>query len=758
MTNTLNAVIPSKFLSLNKKWKEVVFALSGFGPNLLMIIMGARFMSAFLPTALMAALPSVQNLWSVAFDGTHAVVIVFSALFIPLSIIAKAFDGLIDIPFANLTDSFKSKWGKRRPMIAICFIPMVLSYVLSWIPLYNGAGYAPGDFMPEYQQIWNTLWLTLWSLIFFASYTMSLIAFYGSLSTVCANEEQRTRVSTYKSIFDTIGYAIGYALFPVIAGFLVTDTIRINHVILFLVPLMLTMLIPIFIIKEGKAFEDKMARAGVKFVPLEEEKPVKLLESIKTTFRNKPYLKWILVNCCSFFGLQMFLLAMGELIPGLMGLNQPWHQTLLNTFAFAPVPLMLFLYRKVIRKKGIRFAYQTSMITFAISILSFVLGSQFVWGSGDDTVFIRMLIGIVGGVIGSWAIGSFFMVPYLIPSQIAAAEIKLTGKNNSSMYFAGQAAATSVVGAIAGYGVYQVIKGLYLDPNWQNMIMVQEGSLPNIGDIPLGVFLVPFIVSLFCLLGFAFAFLMPKRYNIETIAKALKLEHKVPQHERGYIQEDDVDSQGLVGNIMLWFLSVGLFEIFWRYNLMKKYYRPESRSKAEFWVIYLISLLIPVVIYGIITNKMVKSIGLALEEIDYSIIDDGKKGLKKLSDRRQKYKNILAFVFATIGLSVVSNTLLQSDLGKISKYRIAKRDLEIASDNANVTIITDASDIVVDSRTLTKEEKNYIKVYDHLNKLEQRYRDKNEGEKMHEIVWLRHRLNVEFHEKTGNHFDISLLK
>ena len=41
-----------KYVTLNKKWKEILFAASGFGPNLLMILMGAYFTDAVNPAAL----------------------------------------------------------------------------------------------------------------------------------------------------------------------------------------------------------------------------------------------------------------------------------------------------------------------------------------------------------------------------------------------------------------------------------------------------------------------------------------------------------------------------------------------------------------------------------------------------------------------------------------------------------------------------------------------------------------------------------
>lgn len=40
--------------SLDRKWKELLYAFSGFGPNFMMVVMGAYFTDAINPAALSA--------------------------------------------------------------------------------------------------------------------------------------------------------------------------------------------------------------------------------------------------------------------------------------------------------------------------------------------------------------------------------------------------------------------------------------------------------------------------------------------------------------------------------------------------------------------------------------------------------------------------------------------------------------------------------------------------------------------------------
>ena len=513
--------------SLDKKWKEFLYACSGFGPNFLMVLMGAYFTNAINPAAMGG------DTYQVIMKGTC---FILPAVFPILYAIAKAFDGIIDIPFAHITDTLSTRWGRRRPPIALCFIPMIISYAFCWWPI-GGAD----------NQLVNTVWIIVWALIFFSTYTMCMIAFYGSLSNVCDSESQRLRVSGFKSFFDTISYCIVYALVPVLlSGF----KLYINEFAYCALPLMLTITIPLFMIKEGKKY-------GYPELEGAKAEKIKIVESIKLTFGNKLFIVWEIVNCCAFFGLQMFLSSMNALIEGGMGFNG-LEMTIINTCAFAPVPIMLYLFNKLKDKKGLRFAYQSCLLSFAVSILSFVFASLYVTG-GNKTA--QYIISCVGGVMGSWAIGSFFMMPYLVPSQISSVEEKLTGKNHSAMYFAAQAVCTSIIGAISASLVWENVKMLFISKAAGGIVYAENAASAaekfGVGVetvFNFGVLIVPIVVCIMCLVGFAVAFKMPKNYTHEVVAKELKRQNPSLQID-DYLKENK-DEEQEKGEIL--FVQIGL--------------------------------------------------------------------------------------------------------------------------------------------------------------------------------------------------------
>ena len=626
-----------RFRNLNSIGKEILYAASGFGANLMMIIMGAYFSDAVNPAALGTGASALLQ----SISGTCLIVPVLFAI---LGVIGKVFDGLIDIPFASITDNLKTKWGRRRLPIAICIIPMIVSFILCWIPVF-------GD-----NQLGNTIWIFAWQIIFFATYTMNLIAFYGSLSTVCADEKQRLRVSSFKSFFDTICYVLTYALVPVL---LKSFNIHIDKFVFILSPIMLTMLIPLFMIKEGEKWEKKMIAEGYDITPLAEEKQVGLAKSFGGSFKNKPFMAWTVVNCCSFFGLQMFLVAMNALILGGMGLDA-MGMTILNTCAFAPVPLMLYLFNKLKKRKGIRFAYQIALLSFAIAIMSFLIGSQLVMG---DKTTAKIIIGCIGGVCGSFGIGAFFMMPYMIPAQISSVEEKLKKENKSAMYFAVQAFTTSVVGAIASYGIYEIIKNYFFSTEASGLLFATSSD-PEVKAIEvaadkfgvaqsavfnLGTFLVPIIVCVFCLVGFAFSFRMLKNYSPKEVAYSLGLGEEYEANRKLFPEEKEYAFEGssLIVLNALWVLTGSIMGWIWEYQMVGEV-NTFGKKISKLLVIPCICLPPFQAVLVFLLNKEVE---------------------KKCDELGIKYQKdgILAVISSALCLSCVGLSLVQHKLNKIAK-------------------------------------------------------------------------------------------
>ena len=628
--------------SLDKRWKEFLYAFSGFGPNFLMILMGSYYSDALNPSALETGEQFQAIMPGVCF--------ILPALFPILFAIGKIFDGIIDIPFAHITDTLSTRWGRRRPAIAVCMIPMIVSFIFCWIPI--GGADSP---------LFNTIWVTVWSIVFFATYTMCLIAFYGSLSTTCTDEPQRLRVSSYKSFFDTISYCGVYALVPVI---LTAAKMQIDTLVFISMPLMLTMAIPLFLIKEGEKY-GYPENNGMS------PKKISIGESISLTFKNRIFRRWLYVNCCTFFGLQMFLSSMNGLIIGGMGLNGV-QMAILNSCAFGPVPVMLYFFNKSKKRYGVRATYQSCLIMFAVAIMSFFAASRYVLGEGN--VMLKIVIGIVGGICGSWSIGAFFMMPYLAPAQISSVEEKLTGKNHSAMYFAGNAVFTSIVGAISGNLVYEYLKNIFF-ARGKGMVWAEAtdglsaseaaykelfGVLGTGEEVAASVFnfgnlIVPFIVCITCVIGFFLAFKLPRDFNRAVLVEAYR--EMDPTIDASLLEAEEVKEERgeiIFVQIGLSILSGFIFGFIWLGLLLKslKEFMPKFKAVAPF----LVSCLVPFAsVYFAL--KIRKSITEKAEELG-STVKMNKAAIA-----------VSSLIFPILPINMIAMALLQSGVNKLYEIR-----------------------------------------------------------------------------------------
>jgi hypothetical protein len=242
-------------------------------------------------------------------------------------------------------------------------------------------------------------------------------------------------------------------------------------------------------------------------------------------------------------------------------------------------------------KAGVRFTFQTCLLAFAVAILSFFFASEYVTGGNRP---LQYIISCTGSVMGSWAIGAFFLMPLLVPAQISGVEERVTGKNHSAMYFAAQAVCTSIVGAVASSLVYENIKMLFISKEASGVVWAEkaEHAAAKFGGVAvesvfnLGTLLVPFIVCLMCLIGFIVAFRMPRDYTALAVAKALK--EKDPSIDISEIEAESRLKREEKGEIIfvqagLTVLSGFLFGFVWTAFLLRSIRKILGDKKPYIW-------------------------------------------------------------------------------------------------------------------------------------------------------------------------------
>ena len=409
---------------IKSKRKLLLYAFGAMGVNLLGIVV-----SSYLCSALIADGFGEAALANHTFLGINLII---PAAWAVLGVVAKVIDGVIDIPMASFTDNLKTRWGRRRPAIILGVLPMVLAYSM-FLLIPNKGG----------ETIGNTLYYFILLAIFYTSYTLTMVTYYATFTEIVDNEKDRRFLTNTKSIADIVYFIIGFALVPMLL-----KGLNIRIVALIVLPSVLLILIPLFMIKE------KSTKNGVEIVNedgVQETQTVNLFKSIGYTFKNWKFVLWMVVYSFMTFGLQLFLSGINEYF-SVSGMSMIY----VMLAAFVPVPLTFIIYNKLNIKKGFGFAYQYTLLVFIVAMLS-LFGVSFL-----EAGTLKMVLSILCGLVSSFSVGAMFAVSYSIPSKLAADDEKETGISHSAMYFAVQGLFAGIASGIGGTAVLTILKKNFL--------------------------------------------------------------------------------------------------------------------------------------------------------------------------------------------------------------------------------------------------------------------------------------------------------
>lgn len=399
---------------IHARHELILYAFSGMGINMLNIMISSYLCSALLIGGFgKAAIP---------FQTMAQRDLVIPAVWAIFVLAAKIIDGVIDIPMAAFSDKLRTRWGRRRPAILIGLVMVVAAYALFLVIPDSRSG-----------SVINTIYFGLLLCVFYSFYTLTMVTYYATFTEIVNTQQERAFLSDTKAVFDIVYFILGYVVVR-----LLLNSMNIRLVSLIVLPVSLTMLIPLIMIKEPDL---RMAGA-------DELRTVGFTESLKYTFKNKNFILWLSVYSFMTFGVQLFLAGINEYF-SYVGINMIYVMGI----AFIPVPLTLMLYNKILRKRGFGFAFRYVLITFSVGMLYMFVISLL----GQGTV--KAVLSVSCGLVCSLALGALFSVAYSVPAQLAADEEKKNGISNSAMYFAVQGLFSGVATGIGTGLVLTALKG-----------------------------------------------------------------------------------------------------------------------------------------------------------------------------------------------------------------------------------------------------------------------------------------------------------
>jgi len=416
---------------LTKK-EMIIFAIGQLGWSILSGIIGAWFVTFYLPTS------GDLNEGAIQFIPSGLIIAGILTVLGLITALSRVFDAVTDPLIASLSDRSKNPKGRRIPFMRIAAIPLSVVTVLLFcapVPNLSKSGV-------------NIAWISVFVVLFYLFMTMYCTPYNALISEFGKTQEDRMFISTAISLTFFAGTMLAYTPF-VFAGMLkgavgFNWSYRICFIVLAVVACV-CMLIPTFKLKEKDFVDTKPSE-------------VNMFKSLAATFKNKSFRVFALSDIMYWVGLTLFQTGLPFFVKVSMKLDESNTMLFMGGMTVLSAcfyPFVSALVRKFGKKKlvicgflGLALAYT---VTALIGVLPFLTG---------------MLPGILICLIAAFPMALLGIIPQAIVADVAEADGIETGENREGMFFAartfamkwGQALAMLVFTSLAILGTTQDLK------------------------------------------------------------------------------------------------------------------------------------------------------------------------------------------------------------------------------------------------------------------------------------------------------------
>jgi len=284
-------------------------------------------------------------------------------------------NALSDMVIGSLSDRTHTRWGRRKPWIAIGAPLGLVTSLLIWYPFLQH-----GQPCAEPRSISMFLYALIVIVGFEIATAMVRVPWSSLYAEMFKGVKERTEVSIYSEIFGVVGPIIVMVVFPIMLESLEGRIGSLNAWFWSAGAMCVLFAVPSFVggVIGGKETRDAST-----------EKHLSFIQSFKVTFQSKPFIALMVVgvmaNCMIVWLSTMFPFLMKySLGLGMSSLSIVMGIELLGTFLFYPV------WRKIALRIGSKRTYIVSVTIFTAALLLIsvirslphIAGVAFVMGTG----------------------------------------------------------------------------------------------------------------------------------------------------------------------------------------------------------------------------------------------------------------------------------------------------------------------------------------------------------------------------------------
>ncbi len=382
--------------------------------------------------------------------------------------VASIWDAAIDPFIGHYSDTLRSRWGRRKPFLALAAPFVLVGAVLLWIPVGRTV-------------LITAIFFLVINLLYRTAYSLVGIPYDATLPEMAPDSKERVGLSYWKSVFGIVGVLIGSLvaapLFQSIGAVYMGVVVGVVGV----VTIYMTLL--------GLRETDR---------PLGE--PMGVIEGLKATFRNKQFLvvfvSTLFVHVCY----QMLLINFPYFVTLVLGKSEGdvgIFQGVLILVMAVTGPVWMWLNKH----RNQRWLLNFSMISLALVVaLGFLVGSTTRIPLDLQAYLLVILIGAT--------LGGYLIIIYALMGNVADYDEMLTGRRREAIYYGTFSFAIGLGGSLGSLVLPMLYKAFgYTHAN------------------PLGVRLAFLVMALFVVIGF-FIF---QRYRLGDTPEETRRNMNLPE-------------------------------------------------------------------------------------------------------------------------------------------------------------------------------------------------------------------------------------
>ena len=359
--------------------------------------------------------------------------------------VASIWDAAIDPFIGHYSDTLRSRWGRRKPVLALAAPFILVGAVLLWTPLGKTV-----LLMAVYFLVINLLYRTAYSLVG--------IPYDATLPEMAPDSRNRVGLSYWKSVFGIAGVLIGSLVAAPLFHSIGAVYMGIAVGVVGVVTIYLTLL-------------------GLRETNRPLGKPMRAIEGLKVTFQNKQFLivfiSTLFVHVCY----QMLLINFPYFVTLVLGKSEGdvgIYQGVLILVMAVTGPAWMWLNKHRTQRWLLNF----SMISLALVVaLGFLVGSTALISLDAQAYLLVILIGST--------LGGYLIIIYALMGNVADYDEMLTGRRREAIYYGTFSFAIGLGGSLGSLVLPMLYKSFgYTHAN------------------PFGVRLAFLVMALFVVIGF----------------------------------------------------------------------------------------------------------------------------------------------------------------------------------------------------------------------------------------------------------------